>query len=403
MSRLPSLLNRLLSLSTGALLVACEPPPVVPTQDRRQNVETSRIEGEVLVQGTFRGNAIVSLFDAERLPPPSGTGRPIAFTFVPAEELFGDAPPDFAGPFTAPFSFSLVPPGRYVVQGFIDVDGCLPVATEGCRGPDFNPWISVAGEPNRSDVGGAAVLDATTRALRVIEVGVDRPATGVTVSFASTATVPFDRPVFRAASKVTLVPSEGIKVVELLPNPLQLGPVDQRAPAFVARYVDANNDGVPDDADGDGQADLWPKVVVRKLAEGGIGLADENDLDRNGLLDPTGVDYPHASGPADGKPDAVVLAAAIERDELVTALNGSGGLPVPMPRLKLVVRPLALDASNPKSPQPLATVPPGRYAVTLIQFTGQTWRIPNELTPGIGSALGVGAEDPSQTVVVEVP
>ena len=50
-----------------------------------------------------------------------------------------------------------------------------------------------------------------------------------------------------------------------------------------------------------------------------------------------------------------------------------------VPRLKLVLQPRAFDVSTPTSPQPLRAVPIGDYAITVIQQTGQTWRVPNEL------------------------
>ncbi len=125
----------------SVLATGCEPPPVVPTADHRQNQELSRIEGHVVVRSRARGNAIVLLYDADRPPPPQGSGRPLSFTVIRAEDLFGPAlaNPGSSGPFTAPFTFSLVAPGRYLLRGFIDVDTCHAGAWP-CHGPDFIPW-----------------------------------------------------------------------------------------------------------------------------------------------------------------------------------------------------------------------------------------------------------------------
>ncbi len=212
--------------------------------------------------------------------------------------------------------------------------------------------------------------------------------------------MPFDRPAFAFAAPLVLDPAAGTKVVELVSSPLQQGPVDERQSAFVVRYVDDNGDGTPDDANGDGIADFWPKVVVRKLADG--TNLDENDLDRNGVLDAEGASYVHQDPARDGKPAAVVLAAGWVPDELLAALSASGGAPVPMTRLKLAVRPIAIDVADPSKPAPLAAVPPGRYAVTVIQFTGQTWRLPNELDPAVAGAFGLEGLA-SQAVTIEVP
>ncbi len=398
-----------------ALASACEQPPVVPTQDKRQQSSSSRIEGEVVVQGTARGNAVVLLYDAARPPPPAGTGRPLAFTFIPASRLYGASLEDrtFAGPFTAPYAFTLVPQGRYIIRGFIDHDECAG-AGGSCRGPDFNPWYSVTAEPNRGDVGGAAV-DAVTRQSRVIEIlptseSILAAATGVSVSFSDAATVPIDRPTFGLTGPVVYAPTPGMpnKTIDLFPTPIRDGPVDQRADVFYAKYYDDNRDGNPDG--------FWPKVVVRKLDDGSpSNLVDENDLDRNGVLDEADFkDYPHTDAGPDGKPDLVVLAAGFYTPPVQALLNDASGVPkrdpvtgdfavVPVPSLRLVLQPAALDVSNPAAPPArLESLPPGRYAIVLISFTGQTWRVPNELQPATASQFGLPSFA-SQSYPIEVP
>ena len=49
----------------------------------------------------------------------------------------------------------------------------------------------------------------------------------------------------------------------------------------------------------------------------------------------------------------------------------------------------------------LASVPPGRYSVTVVQFTGQTWRLPNELQPSVATRFGLPARE-SQSFVLTV-
>jgi hypothetical protein len=410
-------LKTLVGLALASVLATgCEPPPVVPTADRRQNQQLSRIEGQVVVQSRARGNAIVLLYDADRPPPPQGAGRPLSFTVIPAAQLFGQAAPSSSGPFTAPFTFSLVAPGRYLLRGFIDADTCA-TGSQPCHTPDFLPWYGVTSEPNAGDVGGAAVEDPFTRVPRVVEVaagpdGALQAVTGVTVSFSDLLTVPVDRPAFQVVGDARLDPAATSKLLELRPLQLREGAVDQRPPGMVVRYVDNDGNGMPDDANGDGQPDLWPRVLVRKLTDapgltGTQRLADENDLDRNGILDAEGVDYTHGDGTSDGLPDQVVLAAALVPDaSLQDALTRSDGTPrmeaVVVPSLRVAVRPLALDVRDPSHPVALRSVPSGRYAVTLVQFTGQTWRVPNELSPDLASGAGLPAVD-SQAFVLEVP
>lgn len=401
-------MRRALALVTAVVFVACDPPPVLPSADERQNSDTARIEGEVVITGAARGNVVLTLFHADRPPPPEGTGRPLAFAFIPAEKVFGGAMDDAEdkGPFTAPYAFTLVPEGRYLIKGFIDRIACLP--NLGCREPDFIPWYGVTGEPNAGDVGGAAV-DPFTRTMRVIEVkrrdGRLVPTTDVNVSFSDSATLPADRPAFRVSGEAVIDPSKPAHLLQLDPEPISDGVMQLTAPTFLIRYVDDDQDGVPDDRNADGVPDFWPRVVVRKLADREPPLLDENDLDRDGVLDAEGPDYERADGTADGAPDLVVLAAGLRPDPLLAALTNEDGTPrmtpVPMEKLELIVRPLALDARDPAAPAPLKSLPKGRYAIVLIQFTGQTWRVPNELQPALAEAAGLPSVE-TQAFTLEV-
>jgi hypothetical protein len=253
--------------------------------------------------------------------------------------------------------------------------------------------------------------------------------------------VPLDRPSFSVFGLQTLefIPASGQKVIELDLLPINDGVIHQSRAAFLAKFIDDNGDGVPDDANKDGVPDLWPKVLVRKLSDGPNPLLDENDLDHNGVIDATGADYDHVN-PAtgaliekDGKPDAVVLAAGIDPTDLMPALvDPVTGMiktvPTVVNKLKLVIKPVAVDISevgrpcpletdaecgsvytcNPATkicnnpPQFLKTVPSGRYAITLVNPTGQTWRLPNELSPGIAENFALPAVA-SQSFVITVP
>jgi hypothetical protein len=392
------------------LALGCEPPTVVPTEDRQQRTVTARIEGNVVVQGRARGNAVVFLYDATRPPPPQGTGRPVSFVIVPQEAIFAsDLDTGSLGPFTAPFVFPLVPPGRYLLRGFIDTDTCR-AGKQPCHGPDFIPWFNVTAEPNVDDVAGAAV-DPVTRVPRVVEVGVSDsgvplPVLGVSVSFSDTTTVPADRPVFEVVGTSRFEPGESQKLLQLRARPIREGAVDLRAPIFLVRYMDEDRDGEPDDLNRDGSPELWPRIVVRKLADG-TALTDENDLDNNGVLDPEGVQYAHVDSTRDGEPGLVVLAADFVPDAFLAGLSDAQGRPdtglvVPATELTVVVRPIGIDARNPSAPAVLKVVPPGRYSVTVLQSTGQVWRVPNELAPELAASRGLPSLQ-SQAFVIEIP
>lgn len=370
-------------LVVALTLLGCEAPGVFPGADKRQNTQSGRIEGQVIVNTATRGRIVLFLYDAARPPPPTGTGRPLTFTVVSRESVFGAALEGDTGPFTAPFAFSLVAPGRYLIRGFVDSND------------DFIPWYGVTADATQGDVGGGAI-DPATRATRVVEVGTDEagqpiPALDVPVSFSDAAKVPLDRPIFSVVGGMDSVTLSGQpKVIELQATVINEGVMNQPTPAFMVRFLDDNLDGVPDDANGDGVPEVWPRVVVRKLPFEKSPLLDENDLDKNGIVDAEGEDYEHANGEKDGKPDVVVLAAGFDVTEYAPSLFDAMGrvklTPTIVPRLRLVLQPRAFDVSAPTSPQLLRGVPVGRYAITVIQLTGQTWRVPNELgldVPGL--------------------
>ncbi len=207
-------------------------------------------------------------------------------------------------------------------------------------------------------------------------------------------------------------------------RPVNAGAVLEAHPFFLVRYRDENGDGIPD-VDGRGLPQMWPKVFIRKVAEvdpkhpSGIdpliaaGLRDENDLANTGQLDAVGISYSAAPSPlaptADSATPSLVLIEAAITDpplpdgggiafplsifEQLTLPDGGPNMAavLPLATLPMVLFPLALDARNPVNPSTLAGVPPGRYAVIVEQFTGQTWRVPNELEPGIAPELGTTA------------
>jgi hypothetical protein len=392
--------------------LACEAPAVFPGADRRQNARLSRIEGQVVVSSSARGNVVVTLFDAARPPPPLGTGRPLTFALVPREVLFRAANDQDVGPFTAPFAFSLVNAGQYQIRAFLDANN------------DWIPWYSVTNEVNTGDVGGAAV-DSVTRSPRLIDVpvgadGFPTPALDVPVTVADAARVPSDRPAFEVSVPNGTAPLNEVTLgamplsLELRVRPIGDGPIQQGQPVFLARFVDDNNDGAPDDANQDGVPEMWPRIVVRKLAAltpQVNPLADENDLDRNGIVDETGADYEHINPmngailDPDGRPDLVVLVAGINSASLAPQLLDTMGrvktTPTPLTRLPIVIRPQALDATDARRPVPLRGLPEGRYAITVVQLTGQTWRVPNELQDAIAPNVGLPIVS-SQSFVLRV-
>ena len=72
--------------------------------------------------------------------------------------------------------------------------------------------------------------------------------------------------------------------------------------------------------------------------------------------------------------------------------------------MHVIIEPQALDITDPAAPVPLTSVPPGSYAVYLVQLSGQTWRVPNELAPILTTLTGFGVQGvASQGFAVVVP
>jgi hypothetical protein len=351
---------------TLCALASCGAPPVFAGADKLQQTRASRIEGSVIVNTASRGDVLLFLFNAAQPPPPEGSGRPVSFAVLSSDAVFGNAADEDAGPFTAPFSFSLVTPGRYLVRGFVDANA------------DFIPWYSVTNEVNEGDIGGAA-LDAATHAPRVLEVRTDAsgaplPVTDVPVTISDIARVSADRPAFEV-SVPSLALSGPAKVI-LRAMPLTDALVWEPSACFLAHLVDQNGDGAPDDSNGDGAPDFWPRVAVRKMADDSL-LSDE----------------------------AVALEAGFDFSGILDNLNDANGQVKAAPsreaELALVIKPRAFDISDPAHPVALDAPPAGRYSITVIESTGQTWRVPNELAPALAGPLGLPAVE-SQAFAIEV-
>ena len=420
----------------ATLLAACSNPPVQTSADRLNTPITTTISGQVVVEGGARGDAVILLYEAAHPPAPFGTGHPIAFALVPASTLFAGALHDgtSSGPFAAPYTFPTVASGTYLVAAFLDSDACLTGPSTSCQLSDFDPFYIVTREPNGHDQLGGHVDEHG----QLLPVTVPQPdpsghlaaVSGVQVGIGATA-LP-DRPAFTAIGDPAedQIDAQGnISVSKTEPTffglsvlPLKASPVVESQPVFLVRYVDDDHDGVPD-LSPLGVPALWPKIFVRKIADPdpsnvipavAAGLRDENDLDDDGVLDSTGKSYAHlllVDGgspqiiPADSQPDLVILPTAyadqpiadpnlaLVPQQLYAQLALPDGGPdmnavVPQTALPLAVLPEAVDASG-LIPVPLAAIPPRRYAVIVEQYTGQTWRVPNELSPAVAASVGL--------------
>ena len=137
--------------SSLLLLAACGYEAPLLEDPSPENV----IAGEVVVSGVeTASDVMLLLFDAADPGPPAGTGSPLTFTTVPAEAFTGAG----VGLQGAPYSFTGLPDGRYLVQGLMDVDG------------DFNPFEGTTAGSTCGDVVGGHLVSTADLSLAPVTV-----------------------------------------------------------------------------------------------------------------------------------------------------------------------------------------------------------------------------------------
>jgi hypothetical protein len=262
----------------------------------------------------------------------------------------------------------------HIIAGFVD------------RDRDFHYAYSVTSQASAGDLAVSA---------SVVEIGDAaegsewiEPATGLLLR--AETLVPLERPAFEptsllsgeaAAPMLSLDPAGqplGDALFQLRSHGVRSDLVDVEAPVFTVVFAsDSDGDGLPDDLNGDTLPDiLWPKLVIRRL--------DPSDANSQVLSDPP-----------------VQLAALLlplnpldpedaESDLLTQAL----GLGVPMDgvslfpatRLTVLVPGQVVTSLEPLELTPLGEIASsgvevtGRYQLLVMNSTGQTWSLPNELS-----------------------
>ena len=256
-----------------ALASACNAPPVQVSADRIDAPAAVALSGQVIVEGPNRGDALVLLYDAANPPPPAGSAAPISFVQIPAADVFGTALTDASqiGPFAAAFTFPQVSTGTYLVAAFLDGDTCYEEPGNGCRISDFEPFYDVTREPNGVDLLGGHV-DAQNNLVPVV---VPPPGADGFIGAVSQVQVVLgqsipDRPAFTVATTSSALNTATPTPLTLNVEPIEQAPVFEEQPIFLLKYVDDNNDGIPD-LGPDGAPLLWPKVFLRKVQEPAAG------------------------------------------------------------------------------------------------------------------------------------
>ena len=312
------------------------------------------------------GPAILFRFDCDAPPPPQGAGSPADFVVVPESSFDAGA---------AEFVFPLVPPTScHIIAGFVD------------RDRDFHYAYSVTAQASAGDL---------SISPRVVEIGAAvagtewiEPVVGVLLR--AETPVPLERPAFEpiaADSGEVVAPSLlidpagqplGDALFLVSAHEVRSDLVDVVAPVFTVVFAaDGDEDGLPDDLNDDTLPDiLWPKVVIRRL--------EPSDPNGQEIADPlvhlAALVLPlNPLQPEDGETN--LLAQALSSGQ---AFDGVSALLAH--RIAVLVPGLAVV-----SPEPLELVPlselassgvavTGRYQLLLMNSTGQTWSLPNELS-----------------------
>lgn len=300
--------------------------------------------GELVVSGaTEFGDAYIFLFDAADPPPPSGTGSPLNFTTVPAQELAE------GGMAAASYLLPGVPDGSYLLTALMDVDG------------DFQPLLSSNAGATCGDWAGGYLSDLATSTFGVVTVSGGELRDDLTVLIGAEMTT--ERPAFT-------LPSATVDRAGAVGQPFSLqssaifsalvsltGPFDGTDlcdTAFLVLVEDANGDSVPDphpnaDYAAAGAYNIWPRVYYRMVAESDAG--EESWV-----------------GEAIIYPDFLATGAV--------ALN----TPTPLTSLTALFVPSVLHTSPDGQTEVVSgtDMPAGSWAVTVVSVTGQTWTVPNE-------------------------
>lgn len=340
---------------------------------------TNVLSGTVVVSGSDTvADTVILLYDADSPPPPTGTGRPVTFATVPAHAYTTDA----GGVPSAPWAITEVPnpggefSGEWLVTALMDVDG------------NFQPLISATAGSTCGDWLGAYFSDILTSEYATVPVSGGVHIDGITVAVGRE--MPTQRPAWEfvaapegvtigtaAFSQFTIASTAVHSEIGELAEPYDLeGPYDGTADcqtAFWTYTTDADGDGLSDPHPNEnfaaaGLKDFWPRIYLRNLEDPNY-VSEAATL--NGAL---GFGLPPVNTPTPVTTlDIVFMGKVIHIEE---------------------------DGSQTLLEDP-ALFPTGPWAVTVVQFTGQTWTIPNELAEYPSTDDGFDPAGQAGTLTIE--
>jgi len=312
------------------------------------------------------GPAVLFRFDCDDPPPPTGSAYPVDFVVVPEASFDGGA---------ASFVFPFVPANScHILSGFVD------------RDRDFHYAYSVTSQASANDLS----LTATVVEIGEAAEGSEWIEPAEAVILRGETSIPLDRPAFEptgiqssaaAAPRLYLDPAGhplGDAMFRLRSHEVRSDLVDVDAPVFTVVFApDGDEDGLPDDLNGDTLPDiLWPRVVIRRL--------DPTDASSQNLAVPS-----------------VHLAAVVlplnpmdpeDQDSALLSQLLSSGLPLDgasmflATQLTVLVPGLVVTSLEPVELSPMSELAStgaevtGRYQLLVMNSTGQSWSLPNELS-----------------------
>ena len=345
------------------LLAGC---PYVAPLDPNADPLANGISGTVLLQGIDEPDPVILfLSDIDNPMPPEGTGSPVLFTTVPGT----DFPTPIEGTSQAGFAFTQVPDGEYRITALMDKDW------------DFHPLVTTLAGATCNDRLGGLVNDLAVGDLGSVEVSGGVMAENLVVVVG--AKVPFERPAFRVQpdnneinvsalggavplsftmESVRIEADYGDDITLTLEGPLDEEDYNQCDTAFWIHVRDVDGDGLADShPDYDpllGLLDIWPRVYLEYFGENGgsnVWVAEA---------------FPY-----------LLEFGALAAMDPVEAAN-TVGVPFPVTEVSVMWIPgaqaIASDGTVTVVEDP-NEIPLGPWTVTVIEETGQTWTVPNDL------------------------
>lgn len=338
------------------LLAACEyQAPLDPDAEDVSNA----LSGSVLVEGVATPSDVyIFVFAADDPPPPLGTGSPVNFSAVPSATFTGAG----AGLQSAPWTISQVPDGDWLVTALMDVDG------------DFQPLLTSNAGQTCGDYVGAHIGSLSEGDVQAVTVEGGELRDDITVVVATALTI--ERPAFRMVSSTVdqNAPGQTFTLDATgISSPLitLTGPFDGTDPCdtmFLVWAMDSDSDGAADPHPNAalaaaGALDIWPRVYLQYTGEGDTALDEGESWASEAVIDPTPV---YTGDLLPGVPsvettlDLFYIPAAAH-----TLADGSSE---------------TISAPN---------LPRGAWSVTVVQASGQTWTVPNEVAafPALDSSF----------------